>query len=230
LALSLNNIKRVGSLYTPHANPTAVNDCYNGAAMPPDLSPLRLEATARSLTRCIGTLLNETATSDLEPEFKYRYEEPTSLHREIFTLLPLAVRTGEVAECAKRAALRRVVLRDHDSMTRFFIAVVKSPACAGYVEELHCHLDLSKHTTAGHLSHDITLLSSLSEHLDRCPISLDILICIREHMVQEVSAQPYRPALDVRLRQAMLLSLLGHLRNLHTLRMTIYGGAHQTLS
>ncbi|KAK4119743.1 hypothetical protein N657DRAFT_649889 [Parathielavia appendiculata] len=49
-------------------------------------------------------------------------------------------------------------------------------------------------------------------------------------MVQELDDRRYHPALSVRLRQAVFLSFLGHLRNLATLRMTIHSSAHETLS
>ncbi|KAK4098456.1 hypothetical protein N658DRAFT_488354 [Parathielavia hyrcaniae] len=140
------------------------------------------------------------------------------------------IRKGDVTEYSKRAALRRVVLRTHDSLTRFFNTVIKSPACASYVEKLHCHVDLGKPTSAERLIQDITLLSGISAHLDQCVISLDLLISIRERLMQELQGKPYHPALDVRLRQSMFLSLLGHLRNLTTLRMTIHRRAHKTLS
>ncbi|KAG7284330.1 hypothetical protein NEMBOFW57_010702 [Staphylotrichum longicolle] len=109
------------------------------------------------------------------------------------------------------------------------MAIIRSPASAFYVEELHCHLDLGQHTTADSFSNDIALLSELP-HLDHCLISLDILISIREHTLKEVEGQFYRPASDLRFRQAIFLSLLGHLRNLKTLRMTVHGGAHQAFS
>ncbi|KAK4149239.1 hypothetical protein C8A00DRAFT_38160 [Chaetomidium leptoderma] len=199
--------------------------------MPPSLSPLRIRATARSVTQCIGVRLNETVTSDLEPEFRYQYDEPNDTYRELFTLLPLAMRTGQVTAHTKRAVLQRVVLRDYDSLARFFITVIKSPVCASYVKELHCYVDLSQYTSAERLNHDVARLSGISDHLDCCPISLDILVSIREHLIQQqVEGKPYRPALDIRFRQAMFLSLLAHLRNLHTLRMTIHGPAQKSLS
>jgi hypothetical protein len=148
----------------------------------------------------------------------------------MLTLLPLAIWKGEVTEASKRAALRRVVLRDHDSLTRFFTTVIKSPACASYVEELHCHVDLSQHTSAEQLRQDIALLSGVLVHLDECLINLDVLITINEHKMREFGNELYLPSLDVRLRQAMHLSLLGHLRNLNTLRMTIYGSSYKTLA
>jgi hypothetical protein len=178
----------------------------------------------------LGTLFNEALTTDLEPEFRYQYEDVGNSYREILTLLPLAIWKGEVTEASKRAALQRVVLRDHNSLTRFFTTVVKSPACASYVEELHCHVDLSQHTSAEQLNQDIALLSNVLMHLDQCLISLDVLISIREHRMRESGNEPYLPALDVRLRQAIFLSLLGHLRNLKTLRMTIHGSAYKTLA
>jgi hypothetical protein len=194
------------------------------------LSPLRIQATARSLSRSIGSLFNEALTTDLEPEFRYQYEDVDNLYREMLTLLPLAIWKGEVTEASKRAALRRVVLRDHDSLTRFFTTVIRSPACASYVEELHCHVDLSQHTSAEQLRQDIALLSGVLVHLDECLISLDVLITIKGHKTRELGNEPYLPSLDVRFRQAMYLSLLGHLRNLKTLRMTIYGSAYKTLA
>jgi hypothetical protein len=182
------------------------------------------------LSRSIGTLFNEALTTELELEFRYQYEDVSNSYREILTLLPLAIWKGEVTEASKRAALQRVVLRDHDSLTRLFITVIKLPACASYVEELHCHVDLSQHTSADQLNQDIALLSNALVHLDQCLISLDVLISIKEHKMRESGNEPYLPALDVRLRQAMFLSLLGHLRNLKALRMTIYGSAYKTLA
>jgi hypothetical protein len=182
------------------------------------------------LVTVLGTLFNEALTTDLEPEFRYQYEDVGNSYREILTLLPLAIWKGEVTDASKRAALQRVVLRGHNSLTRFFTTVIKSPACASYVEELHCHVDLSQHTSAEQLNQDIALLSNVLMHLDQCLISLDVLISIKEHRMRDPGNEPYLPALDVRLRQAIFLSLLGHLRNLKTLRMTIHGSAYKTFA
>jgi len=198
--------------------------------MPGNLSPFHISAVARSLSWSVESLLAELSMGELEPEFRYKYEEQNNLNREVFTLLPTAMRLGHLTPTAQQAILRRVVLRDHKALTQFFVAIIRAPACTSHVEELHCHLDLGQHTTAENFCNDITLLSDLS-HLDHCSISLDILISIKDHMLKEVDDQlPYRPALDVRFRQAIFLSLLGHLRNLKTLRMTVHGRAHETLS
>ena len=194
-------------------------------------SPLHARAVARSLMRAIEAHFNESITSDLEPDFQYEYEEPNGLQNEVFTLLSLAMRTNRLTHRAKRAIFRRVVLRDADALTRFFVAVIRYPPCAALVEELHCHVDLGLHTSGRRLTCDITLISNLAEHIDRCPVSLDLLAAVRDHLVKELTDnRPYYPVTDLRFRQAMFFSLLGHLRNLHTLRMTIHGPAHKTLS
>ncbi|KAL2015712.1 hypothetical protein VTK56DRAFT_4908 [Thermocarpiscus australiensis] len=191
---------------------------------------LRSFLARRSLRAALGEYFNNSITAELEQEFEYDYGKASDWHREVVTLLPSLVNTGLLSKATKRAVFRRVVIRDPGALTRFFMALIKSPECAAMVEELHCYVDLGNPTSAARLDQDITLVSSISEHLDRCEISLGLLTCMRDQLEIELTDQPYQPQLDVRFRQAIFLSLLGHLPSLRTLRLTVHGQAVRTLA
>ncbi|KAL2264051.1 hypothetical protein VTK26DRAFT_2837 [Humicola hyalothermophila] len=158
------------------------------------------------------------------------YDEQSTWHREIYRMLPMAMSIGQLTQRTKRAILGRVVLRDLESLTHFFLVIIRSPHCAQYVKALHCRVDLGNHTSPTRLNRDMVLVSSLSHHLHRCPISVELLRATRDHIVAELSDKPYDSDLDARFRQAMFLSLLGHLQNLETLRFTLHGHANETPS
>ena len=130
----------------------------------------------------------------------------------------------------KQAILGRVVLRDFEALTRFFVAIITSPESARFVKELHYHVDLGSYTSSHRLNRDMVLISGLSHHLDRCPISLELLIVMKDQLAAELGNLAYGPRLEMRFRQAMFLSLLGHLHSLNTVCITIHGQAYDNLS
>ncbi|SPQ25723.1 9f4bbf39-9ffe-4e22-9bd9-f6859a94c9a2 [Thermothielavioides terrestris] len=162
-------------------------------------------------------------------DFKYQYDEPDNSYHEIMMLLPVVHGAGAVSKATTQAALRRVVLHDHGSVVRFFMTSVRYPACVSSVEELHCHVNLGCHSSKERLDYDVECVESLSTHLDYCRVSLGILKSIHQLMASELADESYRAALDLRFRQSVFFSLLGHLRSIHTLRMTVYPGASQGL-
>jgi hypothetical protein len=163
-------------------------------------------------------MLNENASHDPE----VNHEPPKSFYAGMIGLLPLAVRTKSITEASKEIMLRRFFIHDHDILMRFFITIIRSPECMQYVEELDCHVDLTKHASAERLGRDMAMLNSVFRHLRHCSMSRELLACMHKYSLRGGgNKQPYDAAADIRFRQAVLLSLLAHLRRLTTLHITI---------
>ncbi|KAL1836367.1 hypothetical protein VTJ49DRAFT_5245 [Mycothermus thermophilus] len=165
----------------------------------------------------------------LEPDFRNEYQDPGDAYRAVFRSLPGASTNHLLDRKAYENVLGRVVLRDDEALTSFFIAAIQAPERMHYVKSLHWHLSFDAVTDPVQLVRDLERVVPLyHQHIALCAAS--------QHLARTLQTcqEPQRsyevpPVQEESLRHQVFMSLLSHLPWLEHLRITLHGEAPKTL-